>query len=196
MVIPASEGDHGWPGKLHEETFAAAPLKATDERGLSWRGVQLATAMKRDEFEGIRAEIAYLTVGDSNVLKVVYRLVNETSVYRHFRSGLLAFLQVDGQHKDTVLYGDGYQRKRTSQMSYTYPGPWGAAVNPDTGRAVVMVGASGERLVELANWGVDGGHLFFYNRVTLAPQGSHELVAYLALTESLEEARRYEAMKQ
>jgi hypothetical protein len=98
---------------------------------------------------------------------------------------------VDGQHKNTVLYGDGYQRKRTSQMSYTYPGPWGAAVNPDTGRALAMVGASGERLVELANWGVDGGHLFFYNRVTLAPQGSHELVAYLALTESLEEAQRY-----
>jgi ribosomal protein S18 acetylase RimI-like enzyme len=191
MVIPASEGDRGWPGKLHEETFAAAPLEVTDERGLPWRGVQLTTAMKRDEFEGIRAEIAYLTVGDSNVLKMVYRLVNETSVYRHFRSGLLAFLQVDGQHKNTVLYGDGYQRKRTSQMSYTYPGPWGAAVNPDTGRALAMVGASGERLVELANWGVDGGHLFFYNRVTLAPQGSHELVAYLALTESLEEAQRY-----
>lgn len=62
-------------------------------------------------------------------------------------------------------------------------------------RAVAMVGASGERLVELANWGVDGGHLFFYNRVTLAPQGSHDLVAYLALTGSLEEAKRYEVMK-
>lgn len=196
MIIPISEGDHGWPGKLHEETFAAAPLEATDGRGLPWRGVQLTTAMKRDEFEGIRAEIAYLTVGGSNVLKMVYRLVNETSVYRHFRPGLLAFLQVDGQHRDTVLHGDGYQRKRTPQMSYTYTGPWGAAVNPDTGRAVAMVGASGERLVELANWGVDGGHLFFYDHVTLAPQGSYDLVAYLALTESLEEAQQYKAMKQ
>jgi ribosomal protein S18 acetylase RimI-like enzyme len=196
MVIPASEDDRGWPGKLHEETFVAAPLGATDEGGLPWRGVQLTTAMKRDEFEGIRAEIAYLTMGGSNVLKVVYRLINDTGVYRHFRAGLLAFLQVDGQHEETVLYGDSYQRKRTPQMSYTYTGPWGAAVNPGTGRAMVMVGASGERLVELANWGVDGGHLFFYNRVTLAPQGSYDLVAYLALTESLEEARQYGAMKQ
>jgi ribosomal protein S18 acetylase RimI-like enzyme len=191
MIIPVSEGDEGWPGKLHGETFAAALLETGDEGGLPWRGVQLATEMQRDGFEGIRAEIAYLTVGGSNVLKLVYRLVNDTGVYRHFRGGLLAFLQVDGQHKDTILYGDGYQRKRTPQMSYTYPGPWGAAVNPDTGRAVVMVGASGERLVELANWGDDGGHLFFYNRVTLAPQSSHDLVAYLTLAESLEQARQY-----
>ncbi len=44
------------------------------------------------------------------------------------------------------------------------------------------------------DWGVDGGHLFFENEVTLAPHDSHELVAYLALTGSLDEARRYSCL--
>jgi hypothetical protein len=190
MVMPMDE-DHGWPGKLHEEAFAAAPFEAADVRGLSWRGVQLSASLKREGFEGLRAEIAYLTVGGSNVLKTMYRLVNETGVYRRFRLGLLAFCQVDGRHQETVLYGEDFQRKRTPQMAYLRVGPWGAAVNPDSGRAVVHVVASGGQRIELGDWGVDGGHLFAYKRVVLAPHSSRAMVTYLALTGSLEEAKRY-----
>jgi hypothetical protein len=57
-----------------------------------------------------------------------------------------------------------------------------------------MVGASGEKRIELSDWGVDGGHLVFYNYPVLAPHGTHEMVAYLALTESLEEAERYASL--
>jgi hypothetical protein len=190
-IITPVAGHDGWPGKLHEETFTSAPFETTDARGISWRGVQVATSMKREGFEGLRAEVAYLTVGRSNVLKVVYRLINETSVYRHYRLGLLAFCQVDGRSQDAVLYGEGCQRKRTPQMAYLKVGSWGAAVNPATGRAAVMVGASGQKRVELNDWGVDGGHVMFYNTVALVPHGSTDVVAYLAVAESLEEARRY-----
>jgi hypothetical protein len=48
--------------------------------------------------------------------------------------------------------------------------------------------------VQLSDWGVDGGHLFLYNHVVLKPLGSHSLVVYLALTESLEEAKRYRGL--
>ena len=192
-IMPLEE-DHGWPGKLHEETFTAAPFEATDARGLLWRGVQLAAPLSRKGFEGLRAEIAYLTLGDSNVLKVIYRLTNETGVYRRLELGLLTFCQVDGQYQDTVLYGDGLQHRRTPHLSWSYVGPWGAAVNPISGRAVVMVGASGKRRVQLSDWGVDGGYPFFYNHVVLAPHGSHEMVAYLALARSLEEAKRYSSL--
>jgi GNAT superfamily N-acetyltransferase len=185
---------NAWPGKLHEETFIAAPLEMTDARGIVWRGVQVAASLKRKDFEGLRVEVAYLTVGHSNVLKAVYRLVNETSAYRRLRPGLLTYCQVDGAYKDTVLYGEGYQRKRTPQTPWLTVGPWGAAVNPQSGRAMVMVGGSGKKGVELSDWGVDGGHLMFYNSVVLEPLGSHELVTYLALAESLEEAKRYEAL--
>ena len=195
MIMPA-EQDEGWPGKLHTEAFTAAPFETADALGFSWRGVQAAASLKREGFEGLRAEIAYLTVGGSNVLKMTYRLANETSVYRRYRVGLLAFCQVDGQHKDSVLHGEGCQRKRTPHMAWSQVGPWGAAVNPATGRAMVMAGASGEKRVELSDWGVDGGHLMFYNNVVLTPHGSHEMTAYLALAESLAEAERYGAMGQ
>jgi hypothetical protein len=70
-------------------------------------------------------------------------------------------------------------------------GPWGAAVNPASGRALVHILASGEKRIELSDWGVEGGHPFAYNRAVLPPHGSHEMVTYLALCGSLEEAKRY-----
>ncbi len=200
MITPVPDADtdraseESWPGKLHEETFAAAPFESSDTHGVSWRGVQLVASLKREGLAGLRVEIAYMTVGASNVLKIVYRLVNETSVYRRFVIGQLAFCQVDGRHQDTVLYGDGYQHKRTPQTFWSSVGRWGAAVNPATGRAVVMVGASGERRVQLGDWGIDGGHLFLYNHVVVEPLCSRSLVAYLALTESLKEAKRYRGL--
>jgi ribosomal protein S18 acetylase RimI-like enzyme len=193
MILSLGD-DRGWPGKLHEEAFTTTEIKTADARGISWRGVRVMASLKREGFEGLCAEIAYLTVGDSNVLKMIYRLVNETSVYRRYVQGLLAFCQVDGQHQETVLYGEGFQRKRTPQTSWAKVGTWGAAVNPASGQAVVMVGASGEKRIELSDWGVDGGHLVFYNYPVLAPHGTHEMVAYLALTESLEEAERYASL--
>lgn len=51
--------------------------------------------------------------------------------------------------------------------------------------------ALGKKRMRSNDWGVDGGHLFCYNHIVLAPHGSHELVAYLALAESLEETKRY-----
>jgi hypothetical protein len=41
-----------------------------------------------------------------------------------------------------------HQHKRTPQTTWMSVGSWGAAVNPATGRAVVMVGASGDKQVE------------------------------------------------
>ena len=94
-----------------------------------------------------------------------------------------------------MLRGAGYQRKRTPQMADVEVGSWGAVVNPSTGRALVHV-ASGGRRIELSDWGVDGGHLCAYNRVVLAPRGAHEMVTWLALAGSWEEAKRYEVMGQ
>jgi hypothetical protein len=194
MLMPARDRGQGWPGKLHEETFSAMLFQTADERRLLWHGLQLTASLKREGLEGLRAEIAYLTVGNSNVLKVVFRLVNETSGFRRTLPGLLAFFQVDGQHENALLCGHNLQRKRTSQMAWPLVGSWGAVVNPSTGRATVMVAASGRKRIELADWGVDGGHLAFNYEAVLPPYGSHELVAYLALTGSLDEAKRYRCL--
>jgi hypothetical protein len=194
MLMPARDRGQGWPGKLHEETFSAMLFQTADKRGLLWHGLQLTASLKREGLEGLRAEIAYLTVGNSNVLKVIFRLVNETSAFRRTLPGLLAFFQVDGQHENALLCGHNLQRKRTSQMAWPLVGSWGAVVNPSTGRAAVMVAASGRKRVKLDDWGVDGGHLAFDYEAVLPPYGNHELVAYLALTGSLDEAKRYRCL--
>jgi hypothetical protein len=101
---------------------------------------------------------------------------------------------VDEDYEEAILHSDGFQHKRTPQSFWINAGSWGAAVNPTSGRALVHIGASSRRQIELADWGTAGGHLFAYNRAVLAPHASHELVSYLALVESLEEAERYSSL--
>jgi RimJ/RimL family protein N-acetyltransferase len=182
-----------WPGWLHKETFAVSPVEAADS-GIPWQGVRLACDLAREGFEGLRTELDYLTVGGSNVLKVVFRMLNASSAPRGVTQGFIVFVQVDGNHQNGVLYGDDFQRKRSPHEAWTRLGYWGAIVNPDTGRALAMVSGSGKGILGLTDWGKDGGHFWFDDELTIAPHGDCELVAYLALAESLEEAKRYEVM--
>jgi RimJ/RimL family protein N-acetyltransferase len=184
-----------WPGKFHEETFSISQVKAADAAGVPWQGVRLTSDLAREGCEDLRAELDYLTVGGSNVLKVVFRLLNASSAPRGVLSGLFVFAQVDGDHRNGALYGDDFQRKRSPHEAWTRLGDWGAIVNPDTGRALAMASGSGKGLLGLTDWGKDGGHFWFDDELTIAPHGTCELVAYLALAESLEEAKRYESMK-
>jgi len=66
-------------------------------------------------------------------------------------------------------------------------------VENGTDGSIVGYGSLRQR-VRLTDWGADGGHLFFNNDVMLAPHGDHELVAYLALAGSLDEAKRYRCL--
>jgi hypothetical protein len=185
-----------WPGWLHAETFSVSQVEAADAAGVPWQGVRLASDLTREGCEDLRAELDYLTVGGSNVLKVVFRMLNASSAPRGVGPGFMVFVQVDGDHQNGALYGDDFQRKRSSHEAWTRLGDWGAILNPDTGRALAMVSGSGKGIVGLMDWGKDGGHFWFDDDLTIAPHGNCELVAYLALAESLEEAKRYESMKQ
>ena len=195
-ILPLpGEDDEGWPGKLHEERFAAQICEQTDERGFLWRGVSLSARLRREEFQGLRAEVAYLTVGRSNLLKVVYRLMNETDIYRRVEPGVLAFCQVDGRHDNGALHGDGVQRKRTPVMAWPQVGRWGAVTNPESERTLVLVKGTARASLELSDWGQDGGHLLCYQSLVIPPRGQDEVVVYLALTDALGEARRYAALE-
>lgn len=194
LTSPGEDGDDDWPGKLHEEQFTGQVCERADERGIVWQGVCLSAQINREQFRGLRAETEYLTVGRSNLLKVVYRLVNETAVHWRILPGLLTFCQADGRYDNTTLYSDGVQRKRTPIMTWAEVGRWVAATNPQSGRAMALVAGSARAYAELADWGEDGGHLFCYQPATIPPHGQSELVAYLALADSLDTARRYAAL--
>ena len=187
--------EEGWPGKLQEESFEGILLEAADGCGLLWKGVRLTAELTRETFRGLHAEIEYLTLGGSNVLKIVYRLINETGVYRDAEPGLMAFLQVDGTHKNAVLHTKDYHRKRTPVMSWGIGGHWAAAQNPETGRTLAVVNATGWQRVQSMDWGNDGAHFNLYEITRVPPAGTFELTAYLALAESLDEAKRYGVLK-
>ena len=72
---------------MGDETFTAEPVEMTDARGIPWSGVRLCTQMVRDKLLGLSLELDYLTVGQSNVLKLVYRVRNETSAKRGLEDG-------------------------------------------------------------------------------------------------------------
>jgi GNAT superfamily N-acetyltransferase len=186
--------DEGWPGKLHTETFYTEGVKMTDRFDLSWEGVRFSSQLALEAFHGIKAEINYLTLGGSNLFKVIYRLVNQTNVFREVEPSLMTFLQVDGSHKDTVLHTKKIQRKRTQQMAWINGDAWAAAENPDTGRVIAVVNASGWRRVQLLDWGVDGGHFNCYEIAHLPPESTYEMVMYLALATSLDEAKLYRVL--
>ncbi|GAB4579852.1 MAG: hypothetical protein Fur0022_25910 [Anaerolineales bacterium] len=185
----------GWPSKLHTETFTPSQVEACDARGLPWQGVRLSADLQKETFRGLRAELEYLTLPGSNVLKFVFRLVNQTSAYREAEPGLLIFTNVDGAHQNTILHNAELHRKRTDQMTWLIAHGWAAAENPKTGRALTLIPASGQKRSQLIDFGNDGGHMHIFHTTQVKPDSTTELVAYLALASSVEQARRYASLE-
>ncbi|NUM43141.1 MAG: GNAT family N-acetyltransferase [Anaerolineales bacterium] len=184
----------GWPGKLHTETFTATPVEGSDMHGLAWKGLRLIADLQKENCRGLRAELDYLTLPGSNVLKFVFRLVNLTSTYHIMEPGLLIFPSVDGDREHTTLHNAELHRKRTDQTAWVISDGWAAVENTETGRTLVAIPASGKKQSQLMDWGNDGGNMHIFDTTELAPNATAELVVYLALAGSLEEARRYGAL--
>jgi hypothetical protein len=197
-ILVSHEG--GFPGKLHQEAFTIAPLQATDAQGLPWHGVRLqADVVGAPSLKGMHAEIDYLTLPGSNLLKAVYRLTNQTPIYREGWNpwgGFMIFNQVDGEYAQSVLYGDNpltgpVQRKRTAYSVWLNGGNWAAVVNPRTGRALSVSCPSHPESIRLMDAGASGGHLIVRRPTPYSPHGTNELVVYAALVDSLTEAEGF-----
>ena len=183
------------PGKLYEESFAFSTIDVTDSQGLNWRGVQMLSRLQKEAFRGLRAEIEYLTLPGSNVLKTVFRMVNETAVYRFAQIRFQDYFQVDGTFENTIMVDQDQMRKRVKEDYWEFhPSPWMAALNPDTGRCIVAVKANDRREMFLHDLGPFGGHMWALDVVNIPPHSSHELVVYLALADSLEIGKQYAAL--
>jgi len=180
---------HEFPGKLGDETFTAEPVEAPDARGIPWTGVRLRCQMARDKLLGLSLELDYLTVGQSNVLKLVYRVRNETTARRGLGGGWHTFWQLDGAREHNTLYSAEIQRKPTPWGSWSDAGRWGINTNTQTGRTAILV--SPYPRVRLSDWDDMGGHLGFIDRIEVPASGVAERVAYIALCGDVAAARRY-----
>jgi hypothetical protein len=147
----------------------------------------------REQLAGLALELDYLTVGRSNVLKLIYRVHNGTTARRSLGCGWLSFWQLDGTRAHNTLYSAAIQRKPTPWGSWSEAGKWGLVTNAETGRTAVLV--SPYPAVRLCDWDDAGGHLGLIDRMSIPASGSAERVCYIALCPDMEQARQYTCLQ-
>lgn len=178
------------PGSLWQEYFTAEVLEQDVALGGDWRGVRQTATLEREPLKGLRLELETLTVGGSCVVKLVMRIINTTSAPRRLSSaGWLVFTQPDGSRAATILHNVELARKHSDRIAWIRAPHWAAAQNPETGHSLVMV--SSRPWLNIVGWGKDGDHFALHHPLVVPPDNSAEIVAYLTLAETLDEARRF-----
>ena len=186
--------DHlSWTASLEGEDFSLETLSCPDTLGAEWKGVRQRASLSKEASRGLALELDTLTLGNSPVVKLVWRLVNEGDAHRTLSGGWNLFLQPDGELDQTVLFSADYERKRNAWDLDHRGGSWAAAANPRTGRTFMLVSPGNE--VRMESWGADGGHLMLKRKHQVSARGRSEMIAYLVLANSREEARRYAVLK-
>ena len=195
-VTPFVMREGGWdiPGKLHQETLKATPIEETDERGILWQGIRVSAEIEREQLVGLGVEFDYLTVGNSNLLKLVCRVHNRTTAKRRVALGWLTYWQLDGASTGNTLRSQEIERKHTPWESWPEAGHWGSLTNPETGRTVILISPHSD--VKLVDWGDVGGHPGCFGGLDAMPASTSpvqpaERICYIALCDSWDQAHLY-----
>ncbi len=182
-----------WTASLEGEGFTVETVSCADALGTEWTGLRQRAPLSKEASRGLTLELDTLTLGNSPVVKLVWRLVNEGDAHRNLSGGWNLFLQPDGELDDTVLFSADYERKQNPWYCDHRAGSWAAAANPRTGRTFILVSPGNE--VRMESWGTDGGHLKLKKKHEVPARGRSEMTAYLVLAGSREEARHYAVLK-
>jgi len=194
VMVPGEEDWLGHPGRLYQEEVRYVLLPPVQE-GIPWFGVRCVSDLQHRDLRGIRLEQEVLTIRGSNVVRLVTRLVNCTTAARNLACFVGAYLAPGGCCDNVVLH---YGNARTSlcaasNMWRAPSGLWAAVENPETGHVGVLVSATQGVGVEVFAMGQHGAFPFLAWRSALPPLAAWEMVGYLVLTGSLEQARLYAA---
>lgn len=179
------------PGNFHKSGFSVTTTQQTDDHALTWQGVTLSATPSIKQLEGLKVELSYLTLPGSNVLKLIFRVINPTSVYRRATPSFFLFCALDGQAENGTLHSSDLVRKHTANDNWAIVKEWVAVENPKTGKAMIIVAPTGREQAILMDWGKFGGHLWIENDTVLPPHSHHDLIGYVALTDSIEAAKKY-----
>jgi hypothetical protein len=192
MVMKDGDGD--FPGKLYQEALSAQEAQEKDGRGIEWHGVRIGGQLAREEFVGLDVEFDYLTVGNSNALKLVCRVHNQTTAQRRATIGWLTFWQLDGASTGNTLRSEEVERKHTPWDSWPEANYWGTLYNPQTSRTAAMV--SPYPHVRMIDWGAVGGHLGWFASIDFEPVSTTTRACYVVLCETFDQAQTYKWLKQ
>lgn len=185
-----------WEGILYRESISAAPLEASDAAGLVWRGVRLSVRPEKKELHDLAVEVDYLTLGQSRALKYVYRLRNLRGSVQEVQPKSFLACGLGTDPTGLVLRGEGLLRRPEAYAVRAGGEDWGMLTNeqgPAAGRTMLLVSQQSD--VMPVDVGVSGRVLAAHKRLRLAGDETHELVYYLVLADSPDEAREYLMLK-
>jgi len=191
-IMPVLRWDHG-ACRLFEQTFEAESITRTDGHGIRWTGVRQWTKLGEEELRGLTLELETLMVSGGLVVKHILRLGNATTATRRLQGGWTIFCAPDGASDRTLLFRQGRQIPPGEQSPSLSAGHWAAAGNPETGRALVLVSSRPD--VVMDGWGIHGNHLGLRPELTVPPEGTAELIAYLSVIKDLAHAAPWGMLK-
>jgi GNAT superfamily N-acetyltransferase len=194
-VIMAPDDDNaepGNPGRMFLESWSHELLPARRGAAVPWTGVRVSSNLTREDLRGLRLEIDYLTVGQSNVLAVLSRLVNTTTAPFQAMLVTQAFVQPGGDCGKAVLYAGQQNIRRVPGFLWGGSGgSWAGIAHADSGQCLAMIAARGGGQVIALDYGSDGAHLFNTALPAIAPLGTYETLTYLVLAPDVAQARLY-----
>ncbi len=194
-----------------KEKFSGEPVKHTGKTGIVWNGVKIECDLQHKNERWLRIETEYLTFGGSNILAMVYRLVNKTDAPQGTGSGLCIWPRVGGTYDNVMHYmhdcpcyeqaesTDRHVRlsrhRRHSQFGFgTKTGRWAAFENPKTGDVMAVIAPHPNTEMEIEDDGDEGGVLVAAIRTGLEPKETKEILVWLVIANSVKEAQTYRAL--
>lgn len=182
----------GFVGYLHREHFSAQAVEVPDEAGIPWQGVRLTSRPGKEMLRDFVIELDWLTVGESPLIKLIYRVRNERPTARSLRLSVRAMFGLGGAPTDLILQGERETRQPTVWSNWRSDVFWGVLTHRETGASVAL--ASPQPRVLLLDAGQFGRLLGLGERASVPPEGVFEMVGYLALAPTPEGARKYCAL--
>lgn len=187
QLLPA--GSWVREGYLFREQIDAEEVYAVPGQGLPWAGVRLLSTPQHKDLLGLRAEVEFLTLGESPVVKIIYRLRNLRPVEKRCRFGLAVVPALGSDPRSLVALGEGVVRHPTSLPGWVMDQRWAAVTNEASGRTMLMVGATAN--VAMLDYGQSGRLLGVEDEARLAGDEVRENTYYLVLADSPAQARDY-----
>lgn len=204
----------GWIGdqRFAREQFRGEPTACTGRRGIAWQGVKVWCDLQHKDLCWLRVEMEYLTVGRSNVLAIVQRLVNRTDAPQWPWAGFCVWPAVGGSVAGNRVLWEQERprfeqagstdeqervlchRNRTAHGMEIPAGRWAAVESRQAGHVLALVGTHPQARIEVFDEGRDDIALNAGASGELRPGESREFLWWLVLCDSVEQARGYRVL--
>ena len=187
-----TSGDQETCGLLVNDSFAVESVTVPDAQDLPWQGVRLSTQPERKEVRDLLVSFDYLTLGDSPVLKLIYRLQNLRPTRQQVRIGGTVAVHLGATLEQLTLEGQKMRHVSSLWGDSQPQNEWGLLTEPQSGRSVLAACPQGR--LALINSGLSGRLFGLAGQETIEGDAVREITLYLVLAHSPETARVFRAL--